>query len=168
MSVRKVLIYGNPILRLKAQPVTDFGPKLKELVQDMLDTVAVEDGVGLAAPQIGESVRVIVLYIRREEQEPLFIPVINPEILESGGECDFEEGCLSVPDIRETVTRPEWVRLRYQDLEGKWEEVRWDGLMARVVQHEIDHLDGILFVDRISVARRALLAGKLKQMAREQ
>jgi len=168
MSVRKVLIYGNPILRLKAQPVTEFGPELKQLVQDMMDTVTVEDGVGLAAPQVGESVRVIVLYLRPEGQEPLFLPVINPELLESGGETEFEEGCLSVPDIREMVIRPEWIRFRYQDLEGKWVEVRWEGLMARVVQHEWDHLDGILFVDRISVAKRALLSGKLKQMAREQ
>lgn len=168
MSVRDVLIYGNPILRQKAVPVKEFGPELKQLVQEMFDTVVAVDGVGLAASQVGESVRVMVLDLQREDQEPLMIPIINAELLESGGESEIEEGCLSVPDIKETVTRPEWIRFRYQDLEGQWHEVRADGIMARVVQHELDHLDGILFVDRLGIAKRTLLSGKLKQMAREQ
>jgi peptide deformylase len=167
MALRQIEIYGSPILRQKAKPVEDFGSELKQLVQDMLDTVVVEDGAGLAAPQIGESQRVIVIYLRPEDRDPLMIPMVNPEILESGGESEFEEGCLSVPDIREYVTRPEWIRFRYRDVKGETQELRADGIMARVVQHEVDHLDGILFVDRIGVARRSLISGKLKQIAKE-
>ena len=167
MSVRQIEIYGSPILRQKAKPVAEFGPELKQIIQDMLDTVVVEDGAGLAAPQVGESQRVIVIYLRPEDRDPLMIPMVNPEILENGGESEFEEGCLSVPDIRENVTRPEWIRLRYQDVSGQSQEMRADGIMARVVQHEVDHLDGVLFVDRIGVARRSLISGKLKQIAKE-
>ena len=167
MAVREVEIYGSQLLRQKAETVTDFGSELQQLIQDMMDTVVDQEGVGLAATQLGESKRVILLNLPREEQDPLMIPVINPEILDSGGESEFEEGCLSVPGIREVVKRPEWLQLRYQDLKGKQHDTRADGIMARVVQHEIDHLDGILFVDRISTSRRALIAGKLKKLSRE-
>jgi len=168
MAERRVEIYGSPILRRKADPVKEFGAELRRLVQDMFDTVVVEDGAGLAAPQVGKSFRVIVLNLPQEDKEPLMIAMISPEILESGGECDYEEGCLSVPGIRETVTRSEWIRVRYRDLKGQYEVLRADGIMARVVQHEVDHLDGILFIDRIPASRRALLSGKLKEIAREQ
>ncbi len=167
MAVRQVEIYGSQILRRKADTVTNFGSELQRLVQDMMDTAVDQEGVGLAAPQLGESKQVILLNLPREEQDPLMVPVINPEILDSGGEGEFEEGCLSVPGIREVVKRPEWIKLRYQDLKGKQHETRADGIMARVVQHEMDHLDGILFVDQISTSRRALIAGKLKKLSRE-
>ena len=167
MALRRIEVYGSSVLRRKAESVKNFGSDLSALVQDMMDTVVTEEGVGLAAPQIGKSRRVIVLNIPQENQPPLMIPMINPEIVESGGECEFEEGCLSVPGIRENVTRPEWIRLRYQDIKGQYSVSRLDGVMARVVQHEIDHLNGILFVDQVSVARRSLLSGKLKQLLRD-
>jgi peptide deformylase len=168
MAVRGVEIYGSSVLRRKADPVEDFGPELKQLVQDMLDTVVAEEGVGLAAPQVGKSVRLIVLNIPQENQESLMMPMLNPEILDSGGELEIEEGCLSIPGIRENVKRPEWIRLRYQDLDRKQHEIETDGVMSRVVQHEVDHLDGILFVDRIGAAQRALINGKLKKLSREE
>jgi peptide deformylase len=167
MAFRKLEIYGSPVLRRKANPVKDFGLDLKELVQDMMDTVTTEEGAGLAAPQVGKSVRVIILSLPQEGQPPLMQAMINPEILEGGGECEYEEGCLSIPGIRENVTRPAWIRVRYQDLKGQYSVVRAEGIMARVVQHEVDHLDGILFVDRLSVSQRSLLSGKLKEISRE-
>ena len=167
MASRRIEVYGSPVLRRKAAPVRDFGPDLRRLVQDMMDTVTTEEGAGLAAPQISKSWRVILLNLPQEGQKPVMTPMINPEILDSGGDSEFEEGCLSVPGIRETVVRPEWVRVRYQDLRGQFQVVRADGVMARVVQHEVDHLDGILFVDRLTVSKRSLLSGKLKQLSRE-
>jgi peptide deformylase len=167
MALREVEIYGSQILRQKAETVTDFGSDLHELVQDMMDTIVEEEGVGLAATQIAKLKRVILLNLPREDQDSLMIPMINPEISDSGGETEFEEGCLSVPGIREVVKRPEWIQLRYHDLKGEQHNIRADGIMARVVQHELDHLNGILFVDRISTARRMLISGKLKKMSRE-
>jgi len=168
MAERRIETYGSSVLRRKADPVKDFGADLRRLVQNLMDTVVAEDGAGLAAPQVGKSLRVIVLNLPQEDKEPLMIALVNPEILESGGECDYEEGCLSVPGIRENVTRPEWIRFRYRDIKGEYDVIRADGIMARVVQHEVDHLDGILFIDRIPASRRALLSGKLKEIAREQ
>lgn len=167
MALRQVEIYGSQVLRHKAETVTDFGSELHELVQDMMDTIVEEEGVGLAATQLAEMKRVILLNLPRENQDPLMIPMINPEIYDSGGESEFEEGCLSVPGIRDMVKRPEWIQLRYHDLKGEQHDIRADGIMARVVQHEIDHLNGILFVDRISTSRRMLISGKLKKLSRE-
>lgn len=167
MALRQVEIYGSQILRQKAETVADFGSELQGLVQDMMDTIVDQEGVGLAATQLAESKRVILLNLPREDQDSLMIPMINPEISDSGGESEFEEGCLSVPGIREVVKRPEWIQLRYHDLKGKQYDIRADGIMARVVQHEVDHLDGVLFVDRISTSRRVLLSGKLKKLSRE-
>ena len=167
MAILDVKIYGSQILRQKAETVDDFGSELLELIQNMTDTVRVQDGVGLAAPQVDVSKRVILLNLPKENEDPVIMPMINPEISDSGGECEFEEGCLSIPEIREDVKRPEWVQLQYQDVNGIKHNIRAVGIMARVVQHEIDHTNGILFIDRISTSRRVLLAGKLKKMSRE-
>ncbi|MBD3391525.1 MAG: peptide deformylase [Chitinivibrionales bacterium] len=163
-----IRIYGDPVLRKKAAAVEDFGPAFKKLVRTMSETMRREDGVGLAAPQIGESVRLAVVDASGGENDPYVL--VNPEITFSSAEKeDFEEGCLSIPDINLKVNRPVRVSVRAQDENGdEYVIEEADGLLARALQHEIDHLNGILFVDRVSPVVRQLVAGKLKKLARSQ
>jgi peptide deformylase len=113
-------------------------------------------------------VQLLVIGVPKKDSEEMFnLAVVNPEIVEGRGAWDYEEGCLSIPDIRENVTRPEWLKLRYQDLEGNEHVLETGGMLARVLQHEIDHLNGVLFVDRVSPIRRALLRNRLRELARE-
>ena len=168
MAVRRIVIYGDPILRRQTAPVEQITAETRELVDDMIDTMYEAEGIGLAAPQVGEPVAVCIVnmgLIHDDDSDPR--AYINPEILAEEGTCTMEEGCLSIPDIREDVTRPEAVTVRYQDLEGQVHEERVDGLLARVLQHEIDHLNGVLFIDRISPIKRKLLSKKLKRLAAE-
>ena len=167
MSAEDIRIYGDPVLRKKALPVEAFDDDLRTLVEDMFELMFEADGIGLAALQINVSRAFLIIGMPRENQEAERLFYANPEILETRGESAFEEGCLSVPDIREEVIRPEWIRLRYQDIKGQEQELETDGLLARVLQHEIDHLNGILFVDRVSAARKSLLKNSLKKLARE-
>ncbi len=167
--------YGNPILREQTVGVEGNSPELQVLIDDMLETMHGAAGIGLAAPQVGRRERLFVVdlsaLVEDEDEETLNWPdqpmvFINPVIEEdSDEECEFEEGCLSIPDIREEVMRPEAIRIRY--LNRELEEVDLDayGMLARVVQHEYDHLEGILFVDHISAFRRRLLRRKLREMA---
>jgi peptide deformylase len=165
MPSGKIKIYGDPILRLKGRMVDDFGPQWLPLIQEMIEICISDEGAGLAAPQIGKSIQLALVYLRRENEEPFILTLFNPQLLKAEGECVFEEGCLSVPDIREEVTRPEKISLKYQDHLGKSYELEADGQLARVLQHEIDHLNGVLFVDRISPVRKALIKNKLKNIA---
>ena len=165
MASLKIRTYGDPVLRMKAKKVDDFGDHWRPLLNDMYETCESDEGAGLAAPQIGKSIQLAVIYIRREDEEPSKLEVFNPEIVESEGEEAFEEGCLSLPGIRESVVRPSKIKLKYQDYQGKEHLVRADGLLARVLQHEIDHLNGILFVDHLSSVKRMMLKGKLKSIA---
>lgn len=167
MAVRPITIYGHPILRQNTRPVENIDDALHTLVDDMIETMRAADGIGLAAPQVSESVRVCVVNMELVEEANEASPkaFVNPEILASDGTSTMEEGCLSIPDIREEVQRPERIRVRYQDLEGKQHEEEIDGLLARVLQHEIDHLDGVLFVDRMPQVKRKLLSKKLKKLA---
>jgi len=162
----EIRIYGDPVLRKKAKPVTAFDTHLKNLVREMIDTMREKDGVGLAAPQIGESVRIAVVDASGGEGVPSVL--INPEITffsEERG--DYEEGCLSVPNINLKVNRPVRISFKALDENGREYSVEnADGLLARAVQHEIDHLDGILFVDRASPLLRQLVSGKLKKLAK--
>ncbi len=165
MEHREIRIYGDPVLRLKAKTIEDFGEHWKPFIEEMLDICRTDDGAGLAAPQIGESIRLLVVMIRRENEEPFTMAVFNPEIIASEGEWTYEEGCLSIPGIREDVVRPGKIKVRFQDYTGQTREMETDGYLARVLQHEIDHLNGVLFVDRIPPLKRALLKGKLKRLA---
>jgi peptide deformylase len=167
--VRRVLTYGDPILRRKAVLVEGDLQSLKSLVEDMFETMYAEPGIGLAAPQIGVSKRLVVIGSVADDDagQNLGAPIamVNPEILSRSTDIvPFEEGCLSVPDITESVDRPRAVRLRYTTLDGESVERDVAGLLARVVQHEIDHLDGILFVDRLSLLKRQLLKKRLQRL----
>jgi len=166
----EIRLIGDPVLRKRAQAVTEFGPPLRELADHMYETMVDAVGVGLAAPQVGLSLRFLVVGIPQDDEEDggeglKLMAFANPRIVEQAGRCVREEGCLSIPEIREEVERPERIRLRWQDLDGVEREDWFEDLEARVIQHEMDHLEGVLFVDRISPARRATLKRRLEQVA---
>jgi peptide deformylase len=163
----EVLVYGDPVLRRKSTPVEAITPEIRQLAQDMMETMYLEEGVGLAAPQVGRSIRLLVADAEFDEETRPARVFINPEILESSGEWKFDEGCLSVPGIRAEIVRPEMIRLRYQDLDGDVHEEEMHEIWARILQHEIDHLDGKLFVDYLSPIKRSLIMKKLKALAKE-
>ncbi len=169
MARRNLRFYGDPVLRLKAAPVAGFDPSLGDLVRDMFDTCEAEEGAGLAAPQIGVSLRVFVVDCREDPEDPASrahrFAAVNPTILRIEGQISAEEGCLSIPGLRETVKRHARVTLAAFDLDGKPFEVEAGGLAARAVQHEMDHIDGILFIDRLSSLKRQLLKRQLDSIA---
>jgi len=160
--------YGEPVLRERAVPVETFDDELREFAAAMVQTMRLERGIGLAAPQVGVVKRVIIamqmLSTDDEVAEPLAL--VNPEILERSKETwVFEEGCLSLPGIVGDVTRSETVTVRYQDVEGKECTLTAQGMFARILLHEIDHLDGRLFIDYLSSAKKSLLKPRLKEIA---
>ncbi len=158
----EIRIIGDPVLRKRAADVTQFGPPLEELADQMYETMVDAVGIGLAAPQVGLSLRFLVVGIPAEDSEALkLMAFANPRIVESEGGCLMEEGCLSIPEIREEVERPERIRLQWQDLSGTPRDAWFEDIEARVIQHELDHLEGVLFVDRISPARKATLKRRL-------
>ncbi len=138
------------------------------LIQDMLETMHEACGIGLAATQVGVLKQLLVLDISAadDNEPPKPMAIINPEIIEEEGELEMEEGCLSIPDIRETVTRPETIRIRYNDASMRVQELEADGLLARVIQHEMDHLNGVLFVDHLSAAKRTFLRNRLRKITK--
>ena len=167
-SPLKIRTYGDPVLRAVARPVEKITPELQQPARDMLQAMYAADGVGLAAPQIGKSIRLVVIDVAREESERNPIVFFNPEVFPDD-ESDLaiaEEGCLSVPDVWAEVARPDRVTVKALDIDGQPFEMTVEGHLARAVQHEADHLDGRLFVDRISPTDRAMLQSKLKKMAR--
>ncbi len=176
--VLPIHVYGDPVLRERTRPVTANSPELQQLLDDMLETMHAASGIGLAAPQVGRRERVFVVDLTpmKEELEaegeilpPMPMFFINPEILwTSNTRCSMEEGCLSIPEIREVVERPEAVRIRYLDRQFQPQELEAHGMLARVIQHEYDHLEGVLFIDRISAFRRQLLKRRLREIARGQ
>ncbi len=170
-----IVAYGHPVLRKVAEPIQADHPKLGEIIENLYETMYAASGVGIAAPQVGLSIRLFVVDgtpMEREGREMEELHgwkkvFINPEILEeSGEEWAFEEGCLSIPDIREDVMRPPTVRLRYQDQNFKTHEEEFTGLKARVIQHEYDHLEGVLFVDHISAFRKTRLRARLARISK--
>jgi peptide deformylase len=165
MAVREILLIGDPILTRKSAPVERVDEEIVRLARDMVETVHAAPGVGLAAPQLGVGKRVIVVDLSVGEDEGALHVLVNPEILSKEGEAVCEEGCLSVPDIREKVSRPYRVVVRGLDLEGRNVEVEGEDLLARALCHEIDHLDGILFVEKLSALKRKLIKNKLKKNA---
>ncbi|SHH52962.1 peptide deformylase [Thermosipho atlanticus] len=157
----KIRLFGDPILRKKAEKVTDF-EFVRNLKEEMLKTMYLDDGVGLAAPQVGVLLR---FFVMDEGNGPMFI--INPEIIEHSEEKELgEEGCLSLPGIFADVSRYKWVRLRYQDEYGKVHERLFEGYPARIVQHESDHLDGVLFIDHLPLNVRKQLTPELTKIMR--
>lgn len=162
MSVLKILTYPDPILRKKANPVEVIDGRIEKLVEDMAETMYAAPGIGLAAPQVGESLRVITLDATREEKG--LIVLINPEIISSEGECAEEEGCLSIPDFKEAIPRKKKILVKGLDTSGKERQIPAEGLLAIGFQHEIDHLDGILIIDRISRLKRDFFKKKLRNL----
>ncbi len=159
-----VKIYGSEVLRKKAEKVTNFDEELSKLVNNMVETMYKAPGIGLAAPQVGVSKRVFVADISTPEKKDKLYVLINPEILKFSEEKDkMEEGCLSIPEIYENVVRPTGIVIKAQNLEGEEFTLTAEGLLARCFQHEFDHLNGILFVDRVSSFRKSMLKGKLKK-----
>ena len=160
MAVLKVRKYGDPLLRRRAAPVGDITPEIRRIVADMVETMYDEVGIGLAAPQVGISLRLMVV---GDDKTGHARALVNPVIAEQGGEVTAEEGCLSLPGIFAPVPRAEWVKLEAQDLEGQPVSVRARGLAARVYQHEMDHLDGVLFIDRLDSMTRDRIKRRIKK-----
>ena len=146
MAVRQVRVIGDEVLNKKCKPVKEMTPRLRGIIADMFDTMYETNGVGLAGPQIGILKRVFVIDVTEEQNEPLVF--INPEILETDGSQTGYEGCLSVPGKHATVTRPNYVKVRAQNIDMEWFELEGTELLARAICHENDHLDGILYVDK--------------------
>ena len=161
MAIRKILKFPDQDLRIKAKPVESFDGELKTLTDDMFETMHSVNGIGLAATQIGIAKQVAVIDISPEKNEPLII--VNPaiQILDPSKTEDYDEGCLSVPGFFEKISRPSDIKLTYQDLNGKKQEIKPEGLLTKVVQHELDHLNGRLFVDHISELKRRRIRNKI-------
>ena len=161
MAIRKILKFPDQDLRIKAKPVETFDDELKTLTDDMFETMHSVNGIGLAATQIGVAKQVAVIDISPEKNEPLVI--VNPaiQILDPTKTEDYDEGCLSVPGFFEKISRPSDIKLAYQDLNGKKQEIKPEGLLTKVVQHELDHLNGRLFVDHISELKRRRIRNKI-------
>ncbi|MCF8055269.1 MAG: peptide deformylase [Desulfocapsa sp.] len=164
MSLRTIHKFPDPVLRQKAKKVTTIDDSLKNLITDMVETMYDAPGIGLAAPQIGESSQLIVVDISREENEQRSMVMINPIITEREGSQVDEEGCLSVIDLTASVKRSRKITLSYQDIEGKEQEMTVEDRFAVVLQHEIDHLNGVLFIDHLSTLKRSLYKKKVKKM----
>ncbi|OBX20462.1 peptide deformylase [Erythrobacter sp. QSSC1-22B] len=184
MAIREILEVPDPRLKLVSEPVTEFDEGLKELVADMFETMYDAPGIGLAAIQVGVPKRLLVIDLQPDDEdaepeacnhgghqhthqptrmEPRIF--VNPEILDPADELEsYQEGCLSVPEIYADVDRPMHCRVRYQDLEGQWHEESLDGLMATCLQHEMDHLEGILFIDHLSRLKRNMALKKLRKL----
>jgi peptide deformylase len=171
MALMDIVIYGDPVLRRIADDVVEFDDKLAKLADDMIETMKnTDDGVGLAAPQVGASIRMVVLgYPTDEDNNPLETHVlVNPEVIEESDELEeITEGCLSLPDIQADVTRPTEITLKYQNLKGEELFVEAKGFIARLIQHEMDHIDGTLILDHMPALKRSLLKGRLKRMQKE-
>ena len=172
--VYPIIMYGDPVLRKRAKEIEEGSVDIKALVQDMFDTMYAAHGIGLAAPQIGKSIRLFVVDGTTlkdeddvEDMTGFRKTFINPVLIEEQGETwEFEEGCLSIPNIRENVTRPEKVKIRYRDEGWNQKEEEYDGMKARIIQHEYDHLNGKMFVDYLTPLKKRMLKGKLTDISK--
>ncbi|MDQ3389535.1 MAG: peptide deformylase [Gemmatimonadota bacterium] len=162
MARLTIEILGSEVLRRRAKDVEAVDEDLRRLIDDMFETMYHAEGIGLAGPQVGVSRRVIVVDVNEEESKPFAL--VNPRLVESGPEAEKgDEGCLSIPGLTATVERPEWVAVEGLDREGRAVRVEGGGILARCLQHELDHLDGVLFIDRISPLKRKMLLSKWKK-----
>jgi len=158
LSVRQIRFLGDPVLREVAEPLDRVDEDVKALIDDLMDTMYEADGIGLAAPQVGVPIRVFVYDVR--EPEDARGALINPRIVETSGWQKEEEGCLSIPDLREIVQRAGRIVVEGMDADGEKVRIEAEGLLSRLLQHEVDHLDGVLFIDRVSPLKRKMLLNK--------
>jgi peptide deformylase len=163
----KIVKYPEPVLSQPGEPVTEFDADLAKLAEDMFETMYASQGIGLAAPQVAVSKRLTVIDLSQGKDPEQKLVLVNPEVILREGRQYEEEGCLSFPEIREKVVRAATVRVRAQDLKGKWFEMDGEELLSRAFQHEIDHLDGKLFIFRMSALKRDLVLRKIRKMLRE-
>jgi peptide deformylase len=161
-----IVKFGSPVLETPAEPVTVFDSELKKLVEDMFESMYAARGVGLAAPQIGIGKRLAVIDVTFKEDPDAKLVLVNPEILHTEGKNRQNEGCLSIPDFREPVTRARQVTVKAQDLNGKWFEKTGEDLLARALLHETDHLNGKLYISHISALKRDLLKRKIRKLVK--
>jgi len=161
-----IVKYGNPVLEKPAAPVTEFNEDLKTLVADMFESMYEAKGVGLAAPQIGISKRLAVIDVSFKENPREKLVLANPEIIHTEGKQTQSEGCLSIPDFRENVTRANIVTIRAQDVNGKWYEKTGEELLARAFLHETDHLNGKLYISHLSALKRDLIKRKIRKLVK--
>lgn len=164
--IHPIIKYGNKVLETPGQPVTKFDDGLAKLVEDMFDSMYAAQGIGLAAPQIGKSVRLAVIDVSQGKNPEAKIVCANPEIITGEGEQREEEGCLSVPSFRGYVARPQYVTIRAQDASGEFFERKGEGLLARAFCHEIDHLNGVLFLTHLSMLKRDLIRRKIRKLTK--
>ena len=164
LKIHEIIKYPDPVLARRGAAVTDFDEAVKTLVAEMFESMYAAQGIGLAAPQINISKRITVIDISFKKEPKDKLVLINPEIIDKRGKQLEEEGCLSLPEIRDKVPRAAWVKVRAQNENGEWFEVEGEELLARALQHEIDHLNGILFIDRLSRLKRELILRKIKKM----
>ncbi|MCO6390216.1 peptide deformylase [Aliihoeflea aestuarii] len=168
MTIKPLIILPDPVLRDVSKPLERVDDATRKLADDMLETMYDAPGIGLAAIQIGEPLRMLVIDLAKEGDEKTPHVFINPQIVASGENVSvYEEGCLSIPDYYAEVERPETVTVTYLDRDGKAREMTADGLMATCLQHEIDHLNGVLFIDHISKLKRDMVVRKFKKLARD-
>jgi peptide deformylase len=166
-KIYQVVKYGDPVLEKPTKPITKFDAELLELAEDMFATMYAAQGVGLAAPQIGKSIRIAVVDVTGGKNPEAKIVMVNPEIIHAEGEKREEEGCLSIPGFRGYVVRPQFVTVKAQDAKGEWFEIRGEDLLARAFCHEIDHLNGILFLQHLSMLKRDLIKRKIKKLRKQ-
>jgi len=167
MALREIIRLPDPRLRLVSNPIKEIDGEVRSLVADMLETMYAAPGIGLAAIQVGIPQRVVTLDLAKKDEPKNPQVVINPEILWSSEERgSYEEGCLSIPEIYEEVERPAQVKVRYTDLDGKMREIAANGLLATCLQHEIDHINGVLFIDRLSKLKRDRIVKKFAKAAK--
>ena len=162
-----IVKYPEPVLQQPGEPVTEFNDELRKFIADMFETMYSAQGIGLAAPQVGVSKRVTVIDLSMGKDPAQKLVLVNPEIIHQQGRQYEEEGCLSFPEIREKVVRAAAVKIRAQDEKGKWFEMDGEELLSRAFQHEIDHLDGMLFIFRMSGLKRDMALRKIRKMQRE-
>ena len=166
-KIYPIIKYGDPILEKPTKPISNFDDELAELSEDMFATMYAAQGIGLAAPQIGRSIRMTVVDVTSGKNPEAKIVLINPQIIHGEGEKREEEGCLSIPGFRGYVVRPQFVTVRAQDLKGEFFEIRGEDLLARAFCHEIDHLDGILFLQHLGMLKRDLIKRKIKKLKKQ-
>ena len=161
-----IVKYGDPVLEKVAAPITEFDDKLKKLIEDMFESMYEAHGVGLAAPQIGLSLHLAVIDVTFKEDPDAKIVLCNPQIIKTEGRQTSSEGCLSIPEFRENVTRPRIVTVRAQDVNGTWFEKTGEDLLARAFLHETDHLNGKLYISHISALKRDLMKRKIRKLVK--
>jgi len=166
-KIYPIIKYGDPILEKPTKPISQFDAELSELSEDMFATMYAAQGIGLAAPQIGKSIRMTVVDVTSGKNPEAKIVLINPQIIHGEGEKREEEGCLSIPGFRGYVVRPQFVTVRAQDIKGESFEIRGEDLLARAFCHEIDHLDGILFLQHLGMLKRDLIKRKIKKLKKQ-